>query len=287
MKTLKKAIMILAVLATLINLCSCGREVEYIYVDTPHSNDGNVAINTETQRYQNCDTCYDSGYTVCTMCDEDGLAVCTSCNGQVGKCTSCGGDGMYDCAGCGGNGSSSYCAACNGTGVIGDQYTLMRWTCNYCNGTGKSQCAYCSLFKCYYCEDGYVNCSACNNSGVIRCTNCNGTHKVQCNDCNPDENVGNNYATSDYDIESLTWSYYDDYNYGYDYSVNKTCSSCNGSGTVTCPSCDGKGERTQTKYTASMGLGSSGGSYEVTVECEACDGTGRYMCIYCLGDGEA
>ena len=104
---------------------------------------------------------------------------CSRCNGQGGiTCKKCDGTKFVVCPDCGGKAEKTKCKACEGTGKISLEITVINEKqektkktievkCNECMGTGKIICARCG-------GTGKAPCKYCSSLGIIQCSDCNG-----------------------------------------------------------------------------------------------------------------
>ena len=111
----------------------------------------------KTIQKQNCDRCNGKGGVTCKKCDGTKFVVCPDCGGKTEK---------------------TKCKACNGTGKISLEITVINEKqektkktievkCNECLGSGKLTCMRCG-------GTGKVPCKYCNGLGVVQCSDCKG-----------------------------------------------------------------------------------------------------------------
>ena len=127
-----------------------------------------------------CDECDGTGKVEvqCAECNGYGIFRCGRCGGAGSLvCINCYGSGRVECTLCYGTGRDGMCFLCSGSGYDSDG-----WRCFSCNGTGKSECNWCSSL-------GYTNCDNCYGSGKITCDECNGYGRLNCITCSGEGKV--------------------------------------------------------------------------------------------------
>ncbi len=104
---------------------------------------------------------------------------CSRCNGLGGvSCKKCEGSKLIPCPDCGGNVEKTKCKACEGTGKVNLEITVINEKqektkknievkCNVCMASGKITCAKCG-------GTGKVSCKYCDGQGIIQCSDCKG-----------------------------------------------------------------------------------------------------------------
>lgn len=129
-----------------------------------------------------CEDCDSNGSINCQMCGGDGEVDCEICDGRkYVTCTICDGIREITCPECEGNGMSSLCKKCDGSGEIDGE------ECWSCTGRGNFECERCEgagVISCECDSDGEVPCKSC-KGGKVTCPECEGECKSSCKTCEP------------------------------------------------------------------------------------------------------
>jgi hypothetical protein len=109
--------------------------------------------------------------------------------GAEWACATCGQRGRIACAGCAGSGTRT-CPDCRGRqhGPCRDCRGLGRLACAACEGRGQVVRAGTpaepeAMVPCAVCQQGWLNCTACDGQGERDCSRCTASGRVPCPDC--------------------------------------------------------------------------------------------------------